>query len=107
MSRALQGILIAGEDGRDNVLQGKQTVTIRYGYREYTEGPVLIGCHHLSWAMLAKITKVEYFKLKDVPLSDLNGDGYSSSSEAVEDLSRWYPDITEDSLVTVVRWSNK
>lgn len=104
MRRALQGIMIAGGIARDAVLSGEKTITIRYGWRDYSPGPVLVGCHILNWSYLVDIISVEHRILKEVSVRDLDLDGYSSLQEAIDDLKTWYPGINENSQVTVIKW---
>jgi len=104
MKRALQGLLIAGEEARDEVKNGSRKVTIREGHRDHTLGPVLIGCHLLDWAVKAEIISVTHTYLGNVSQQDLEDDGYKNVDEAIEDLSQWYPDIGLESPVTVLRW---
>ena len=104
--RALQGILIAGEQGRDDVLSGKKQITIRQGYRDYSNGPTLIGCHILNWATLKQITSVHYALFKNITLKELQDDGFQNHDEALDRLHRWYPDLTIDSEMTIIRWED-
>lgn len=102
--RALQAILIAGEDGERDIRSGKKEVTIRKWYCSYTEGPVLLGCHVRDWAVMGKITSVLRTTLKEVPMEDVRNDGFYSHEDALNGLKRFYPDMTLDSPVTVVRF---
>ena len=104
MKRALQSILVAGESMRDDTKNGKKKITIREGHRDYTEGPVLIGCPTLDWAYSSEITSVLLTTLGKVAEQDLNDDGFDSTEDAIEVLSQWYPSINKDSPVTVIRW---
>ena len=104
MKRPLQAILIAGEEGKDNVLNGVQRLTIREGDRDYQKGNVLIGCHILNWATMKNITSVRHTKLSWVKEEEYEADGYESKEEMLENLKKFYPNLTEESEVTVVRW---
>lgn len=102
--RALQAILIAGKDQRDAVLNGNQKITIRYGIRDYTAGPVLIGCHILNWATLKNITDVRHTTVIGLKENEIKDCNYSSKEELLEELVKFYPEIKIESKVTVIRW---
>ena len=104
MESPLQAILIAGETSRDAVIQGHRNATIRFGFRAYKHGPVLIGCHVLNWCVLKQIIDVQHFLLKDVPHDALKKLGYANAQAAQKDLQNYYPTITINAEVTVVEW---
>jgi hypothetical protein len=102
--RALQALLIAGTKMRDEVLDGLKKITIREGHRNYTLGPVMIGCHLLSWATLRTITKIQWKLLKEVTDEEMFADGFISQDDMMAGLRQFYPNIGLDSPVTVVEW---
>ena len=102
--RALQGLLIAGEEMRDKVLKGEKKITVRNDHRNYTLGPVLIGCQLLSWATLRTITKVQHKLLKDVTDEEMRADGFKDVDDMIAGLRNFYPNIDKDSQVTVIEW---
>lgn len=104
MKRALRAILIAGKEMKADVLEGKKKITIREGRRDYSNGPVLIGCHVLNWATMREITNVRYATLKNVPEEDYRDDGFDSKADMLMALSKFYPNVNWDSLVTIIRW---
>lgn len=104
MKRALQAILIAGEQAKNDVLNGTKIITIREGHRDYTNGPVLIGCHILNWATMKNIVRVELTTLKNVSLDDIMKDGFVDHNNALNQLRKFYPNMTMDSEVSVVEW---
>lgn len=104
MKRALQAILIAGEEMKADVLSDLKRITIREGVRDYTPGPVLIGCHQLNWATMKNIIDVKYYKLIDVPVQDYKDDGFETRTDMFKGLQNFYPNLTMDSEVTVVKW---
>lgn len=106
MERALQAILINGKKMKEDVLNNRKKVTIRRGHRDYTEGPVLIGCHYEDWATMRKIINVRHIVLREVTVGEFMDDGFQDSQELYEGLRKIYLDLTWDSPVTVVRWSN-
>lgn len=104
MARALQAILIAGEKMKEEVLNDTKLITIREGHRDYTEGPVLIGCNKLNWATMRHITSVRYTTLQEVTRDEYMADGFETKSELLTVLSKFYPDINWESPVTIITW---
>jgi len=105
MKKPLQAILIASEQMRNDTKSGKKKITIREGHRSYENGPVLIGCHILDWAVMREIVSVIHTTLGKVDKKDLMDDyGSDSCENAIKILSQWYPKINADSEVTVIRW---
>lgn len=104
MKRALQAILIAGEKMKEEVLNGTKKITIREGIRDYTLGPVILCCHILNWATMRNITDVSYKKLNDITEEEYKADGFNSQEDMVEGLKEFYPNITLESDITIVRW---
>jgi len=104
MKRALQGVLVAGEKMKEDVLYGRKFITIREGHRDYTEGNVMLGCHLLNWAVLREIVSVRHTTLGEVTVLEYEADGFETKSELLDGLAKFYPDINWESEVTVVRW---
>lgn len=101
----LQALLMAGEEMRDDVMSGRKTITIREGWRDYqVDKPVLIGCHILNWATMKIVCDVCHKTLREVTHQELLDDKFESHEEVIRYLRRWYPAITLDSRVTVIRW---
>lgn len=104
MKRALQAILIAGDVAKADVLYGRKKITIREGYRDYVLGPVLIGCHILSWATMRNITRVQHKTLKEVTVEEYEADGFKTRGDMIKGLKEFYPDINFDSPITIIEW---
>jgi hypothetical protein len=105
MKRPVTALLIAGENQKNQVKDGSKSITIRLGHRDYKIGDtVVLCCHILDWASLAKITSVSHCKLKDVSENDLKDDGMNNLKDAIIILSEYYSNINEESDVTVIRW---
>ncbi len=104
MKRALQAILIAGEEMKFDVLNGSKKITIREGHRNYTNGPVLIGCNQRDWATMRQIVDVRHCTLVEITAEEYKADGFETKSELLEGLANFYPDINWDSPVTVIKW---
>lgn len=104
MKRALQAILIAGEEMKFDVLANRKKITIREGHRTYSVGPVLLGCHELDWATMRNIVDVRHTTLVEVTQEEYQADGFETKSEMLNGLAQFYPDINWESPVTVIRW---
>ena len=104
MRRALQGILIATEEMRDATLNGAKTITIREGHRDYTPGPVLLGCHLLNWAATRTITDVRHTTLQEVTEEECQADGCTNWRDLLHMLKRFYTELVATSDVTIIRW---
>jgi hypothetical protein len=104
MKRVLQAILVAGEEQRDAVFDGRKRITVREGHRDYITGPVLIGCHILGWATMRNIIKVTHKLLKEVTEAECKADGFVNMADMLHGLREYYPTISPDSEVTVIEW---
>ena len=104
MHRAMQAILIAGKKQRDDVLHNVKRITIREGHRDYSPGSAMLGCHILNWAIIRKIISVEHQLLADVTEQEYKDDGFNTLFELADGLRKYYPDISLNSPVTIVRW---
>ena len=100
--RALQAILIAGHDGEEMIRSGVKRCTFRMGERDYTNGPVLIGCHVANWAAMGEITDVMVARLDTLSPEQLAENKFKSTDHAVECLRAFYPSIQRNSDVTVI-----
>ena len=104
MKRALQAILIAGYSMKEDVLYNRKKITIREGHRNYTPGPVLLGCHLLSWATMRNIVSVKHTTLEEITTGEYQEDGFKNRRDLLEGLRKFYPNLNLDSPVTVIRW---
>lgn len=108
MKTALRALLIAPEPYMiSDVITGIKCVSIREGHRDYVaETPLLIGCPTANWAVMADCTDVEWTSLGEVIDEDLQADGFHNLEDALAQLQRFYPHMTLDSAVTVIKWEN-
>ena len=107
MKPALQALLIAPDhDMRTHILYGGKTITIRKGHRDYKPGPVMLCCHVVPWAVLAEITDVRHCALQEVTEEEYEADGFLSQEDLLKGLQKYYPNMTLDSPVTVIRWKD-
>jgi hypothetical protein len=104
MKRALQAILIAGRKMEEDVRYNRKKITIREGHRDYTEGPVMIGCHYLDWCVMRNITSVRHTILGEVAPFEYEADGFYDQIGLKSGLQQFYPNIDWDSPVTVIRF---
>ena len=108
MQEPLQALLIAGEKQQIEVLNGSKTCSIRMGFRNYKiEKPILIGCHLRQWCILTEVTFVKHLLLKDLTIEMLDNEGYYNLSDAINNLSKYYPTVNENSEITYLEWKVK
>ena len=103
--KPLQALLIAGEKMRNDVLSNKKLISIRMGLRDYEVGrPIILCCPILGWCTERIVTSVSHKKLAEVNGREYKDDGFAVREQLVDCLRRFYPDINDDSDVTVIRW---
>ena len=95
----------------DPILNGEKKITIREGWRDYQPGEKVVLCRagdvlepEYGWAFMAKIISVDHLILKDAPIQHLQDDGMKDLQDAVSCLREFYPDINENSPITIIRW---
>lgn len=107
MKQPLQALLIAPDETmRANILTGLKRITIREGHRDYREGPTMVCCHLEPWAVQVYITKVSHRTLAEVSEAEWEADGFRSQENMLDEMRQYYPTMTLDSPVTVIRWEN-
>ena len=104
MKRAMQALVIAGDEMKGDVLSNRKKISIREGHRDFSPGPLMLGCPHLKWSAIREITSVQHKRLYQVTRQELADDGFTGYDDAIETLQQWYPTIDLDSQVTVIRW---
>jgi len=104
MDRPLQAILISGEKKRDDIIQGHKATTVKLGHIDYKPGIAIVGCHILGWCISIKITVVEHYLLKDLPLRLLQKNGYKNLEDAIQSLKIINPSTEPMSTITWVEW---
>lgn len=107
-SPPLQAILISPDaKDREKILGGTLNVTIREGWRKYSEDLVMLCCSIEPFCVRARITKVRRTYLNEVSEEEMFAAGYSTQSEMLYILKqKYYPALTLESKVTVVRWDD-
>jgi hypothetical protein len=107
MEQPLYALLVAPDkEMRRKILAGEITVSIRAGRRDYRPGPAMLCCHKEPWAVAVDITEVRHCTLWGVAFEECRANGCESGGEMLDDLRRYYPKISLDSPVTVIRWQN-
>lgn len=92
---------------RDAIHRGIKKITIREGHRDYQAGQTVMLCCHLeSWAVMAKVTEVRHCTLGEVAKEEYLADGFQSASDMLNGMRRFYPNLSYQSPVTVIRWDN-
>jgi hypothetical protein len=66
----------------------------------------MICCHIDPWVVQATIIKVRHTTLAEVTEDEWLADGYATSVQMLEDLRKYYPNMTMESEVTVIIWNN-
>jgi hypothetical protein len=108
LKRPLVALLLAPDDAMwEAALASRKMITIREGHRDYQVGAkLLIGCHLKGTAFMASVSGVRHCKMEDVTAEERAADGFGSLEEAIHGLARFYPHITTESPVTVLRWKD-
>jgi len=76
---------------------------IRTGHRDIREGELLLrGVTYSTLARQVHVHRVKHIKLRELSDEDARGDGAANAQEMVALLSRYHPDVTPDSDITVV-----
>jgi len=76
---------------------GEKLVTIRKGLRLFGSTVEIEG-------HLAAVDCVEHSTIAKCPLKVLKDDGFKSRKDAVTKMKRFYPDITKNTDITIVRF---
>lgn len=87
----------------DLVATGRKSSTVRRGQVlfEALRIPLISGERHLP----VRILRLDYSKtVADLSEDDASRDGFSSRSELLSTLHRFYPDLADDEPVTVVHF---
>ena len=90
----------------EDVLQGRKTITIRWGILRIKYSDVIIVCENYAYG-IASIEKVDYITLRDLPLEIIKSEGFKSKEEFIKVLKKLYPKINDKSYVTVINFKVK
>jgi hypothetical protein len=98
----MQSLLLA-EHVYDQLETGKR-VTIRKGRRDIFLGPLAFASTNNNRTQIVEVDMVYYCKLKLVLPSDYINDGFNDIDHMFQEMKKFYPDISMDSEVSVVRF---
>ena len=105
MKQPLQALLIAGKAAQAKCDLGQKQITIRNGTRAFrVDESMVLCCHVTNWCTMVKVTNVRHCTLIAVTDQEFADDGFAGIHAALADLQKFYPDLTYDSPVTIVRW---
>jgi len=79
-------------------------VTLRKGELNILTGAFNYVAKNSGDVMPVEVTKVEHVAFKDLSSGIFARDGKGSKEQTLRDMARFYPDMTEDSKVTVVSY---
>lgn len=100
----MQKLLLA-EDVFDGLEKGKRT-TIRQGRRHIELGGLLFESTEVKRHKVVSVISVHYCRLANVYIGDLTNDGFKDHNDMWEQMKRFYPDITFDTEVTVIKFAH-
>ncbi len=106
LKRPLAALLIAPiEAMRDRILTGEKKITLREGHRDYRPGELVqICCHLRTWCVQATVTAVSHCTMNDLTDEECQADGFADKADALQGMRGFYPKLTMDSPITVIRW---
>ncbi len=100
--------LIIARDYVGALEDGKKKSTIRYGTRAVSPGePVRFTDKNDTYVFTSTVNRVTYLKAKDLTDADARKDGFKNRNELLEALEVHYPQINDNSTVTIVEFPNE
>ena len=108
LRRPLVALLLApDEEMWERALDGRKRISIREGHRDYRVHETLMVCCHIrDSAFMATVTGVRHCLLREVTQEECAADGFDSQAALLAGLQAFYPNLTLDSAVTVLRWGD-
>lgn len=103
----MQQIIQIRPGSASSVLSGDKVMTIQKGRRIYNLGCTILLDPQDSFTIPVQVLRVSYCEIKDVPVSDYVVHGEKSWKELLDYLKQYYPDIKNDSTITIVRYKMK
>ena len=98
-SQPTQAIVFKKSEAKD-ILSGARKCVIRAGYWAYREGETAVLCDPKGgWCAEVGVQKVSQRRLRQVPLADLQMDGYADHDAAAAALG-----IATDGWTTTIMW---
>lgn len=86
----------------DGIRQGKKHSTIRAGRRNLNPGPLILQSKFD--ALTVDLTEVIYKKFGELTQNDAYSDGFATLEELQKTLKQFYPNLNENSIITVVHF---
>jgi hypothetical protein len=102
--RAPHQALLLAEELIEDTVSGRKIQTVREGHRDYKPGKVIFACPEVEWSTTKTITNVKHTTPRKCSSSDYLDEGWKSRSDMVDDLQRFYPNLSMDSPITVIRF---
>ncbi len=81
---------------------GKKKSTIRFGERSINKGKCILSTNDIVLAV--EVTGVKYKKYQELDMMDAELEGYSSVEELKNELSKYYSDIQEQDVMTIIEF---
>lgn len=91
------------EDVFDALATGKAT-TIRKGRINIALGEMLLESTEVQRREMVIVKMVYFCLLKNVMMTDVLNDGFTDHNNMCQKMKRFYPDITLDTEVTVIKF---
>lgn len=86
-----------------NLIDGNKLCTIRKGYRNIELGPLVFeATENPRLKYHVDVLEVEHMKLGDVTDTLAMADGYTDAKSLKEGMKRFYPDLTDDTDITII-----
>ena len=90
----------------DLVRSGTKTQTVRYGIRNIQLGKLeLVDPKHDKNRVAVEVNEVSYLRYGNVDDDMAVSDGFKNKEELTKALLKFYPDIDNESEVTVIKFS--
>lgn len=87
--------------------EAKKLTTIRKGRRDVALGELRFeGAEDESLTEVVNVTSVTFTTLAGVSPAILEADGFADHDDALEQMKRFYPDISFDTEVTVIDFAD-
>ena len=92
------------DDLFDGMLSGDKRVTIRNGQRniEVDKHLTIESTNGTYPSVTVLVEMITVLRVKDLSDDFLEADGFEYLEDFIEGMSRFYPNLTEDSVVTVI-----
>ncbi len=98
-------ILRIAEEFEKKITDGSKKTTIRRGKRDATPGESFrIENPATDYEYASRIRRVTYKKAGDLTRQDAIKDGFSSKDALLKKLQEFYPDLSDNEVVTIVEF---